>query len=523
MTDNEALLQAICADPDNVTLRLIYADWLEEHGDAARAEFIRVQCQLAELEKEDDQWPALKERELQLLNRHGAQWLLPEWLEVTHEPRVTFRRGFVETASIRNGPSPIQLAHWYESTPLRVLQVSSPTTWSELADRPEVQRLRGLQLRSIEISTQGMRQLCGARFTALAELGIVLGRLGASEIEILASSDLGHRLETLNLSENSGMGGIGLEFLANSRQFSRIQRLDLQGNKVGDSAVRALAASPHWSSLAHLNIGNCDVTGEGVEALASSPRCSGLQRLRLEANRIGVRSCQALAGSTTLASLRSLHLDHCDLAPQALAALVKNTNRLWSDLSLGHNSEIGDASAKLIAQAPILSSLRHLNLFQCGFSPWGIKDVMWSPHLMDLQSLGIGNAHCHERFWEVLATCPPHPKLRELVIWAQEYPPEALARFGNSDRFPALQRLRLFGSPSFTDEGLSALGDTALMGQLVQLQIAMRSVITAKGVTRLFASNRASRLQIFSGARFEMNYRSELSSRFLAQRLLEPD
>jgi hypothetical protein len=26
MTDNEALLQAICADPDNVMLRLIYAD-----------------------------------------------------------------------------------------------------------------------------------------------------------------------------------------------------------------------------------------------------------------------------------------------------------------------------------------------------------------------------------------------------------------------------------------------------------------------------------------------------------------
>ena len=73
MTDNEALLQAICSDPDNVTLRLVYADWLEDQGDP-RADFIRVQCQLAEMDEDDERWAGLKEEELRLLNRHGAGW-----------------------------------------------------------------------------------------------------------------------------------------------------------------------------------------------------------------------------------------------------------------------------------------------------------------------------------------------------------------------------------------------------------------------------------------------------------------
>ncbi len=46
MTDVEALLKAILADPDDNTVRLIYADAIEE-TQPERAEFIRVQIELA--------------------------------------------------------------------------------------------------------------------------------------------------------------------------------------------------------------------------------------------------------------------------------------------------------------------------------------------------------------------------------------------------------------------------------------------------------------------------------------------
>ncbi len=41
MTDGEALLAAILANPDDDAPRLIFCDWLEEHGEDERARFIR--------------------------------------------------------------------------------------------------------------------------------------------------------------------------------------------------------------------------------------------------------------------------------------------------------------------------------------------------------------------------------------------------------------------------------------------------------------------------------------------------
>ena len=43
----EPFLRAICENPEDDTVRLVYADWLDENGDADRAEFIRVHCELA--------------------------------------------------------------------------------------------------------------------------------------------------------------------------------------------------------------------------------------------------------------------------------------------------------------------------------------------------------------------------------------------------------------------------------------------------------------------------------------------
>src|SRR3712207_7138456 len=54
MTDSDLLLDAIAAAPDDDGPRLVYADWLEEHGEQARAEFIRAQVELARLDRKAD-------------------------------------------------------------------------------------------------------------------------------------------------------------------------------------------------------------------------------------------------------------------------------------------------------------------------------------------------------------------------------------------------------------------------------------------------------------------------------------
>jgi uncharacterized protein (TIGR02996 family) len=49
MADRASFLAAIRADTEDDAPRLVFADWLEENGDPVRAEFIRVQSELARL------------------------------------------------------------------------------------------------------------------------------------------------------------------------------------------------------------------------------------------------------------------------------------------------------------------------------------------------------------------------------------------------------------------------------------------------------------------------------------------
>ena len=49
MNERDALLKAVCDHPDEDTPRLVFADWLHEHGEPDRAEFIRVQIEHAAL------------------------------------------------------------------------------------------------------------------------------------------------------------------------------------------------------------------------------------------------------------------------------------------------------------------------------------------------------------------------------------------------------------------------------------------------------------------------------------------
>lgn len=46
-------LAAVRAEPDEDGPRLMLADWLDDHGDPARGEFVRVQCGLSRLEAEE--------------------------------------------------------------------------------------------------------------------------------------------------------------------------------------------------------------------------------------------------------------------------------------------------------------------------------------------------------------------------------------------------------------------------------------------------------------------------------------
>src|SRR5262245_49079200 len=90
----DAFLRAIIEHRDDESHRLVYADWLDDHGEYDRAKFIRAACALAGLAGDDPRRPGLERRSEELLGKHAREWLkpLPEWA-VRNPPQ--WRRGFV--------------------------------------------------------------------------------------------------------------------------------------------------------------------------------------------------------------------------------------------------------------------------------------------------------------------------------------------------------------------------------------------------------------------------------------------
>jgi uncharacterized protein (TIGR02996 family) len=72
-----AFLRAAAAQPDDDTLRLVYADWLDEQGGdvfATQAAFVRLQVRRSRLDVFDPDRAALLEEEAKLLQKHKRDW-----------------------------------------------------------------------------------------------------------------------------------------------------------------------------------------------------------------------------------------------------------------------------------------------------------------------------------------------------------------------------------------------------------------------------------------------------------------
>src|SRR6187397_2695662 len=88
----QALLDAIRDQPFDDAPRLIYADWIEEHGDPERGKFIRLQCDHARMPEWHPQRNKLGKQCARLEKKHGQRWLqeLPENIGDD-----SFHRGFL--------------------------------------------------------------------------------------------------------------------------------------------------------------------------------------------------------------------------------------------------------------------------------------------------------------------------------------------------------------------------------------------------------------------------------------------
>jgi uncharacterized protein (TIGR02996 family) len=74
VVEEDRFIQAILADPDDASIRLVYADWLEERGDP-RGEFLRLEAALMGLPREDERWDGMAARLRELRATIDRDWL----------------------------------------------------------------------------------------------------------------------------------------------------------------------------------------------------------------------------------------------------------------------------------------------------------------------------------------------------------------------------------------------------------------------------------------------------------------
>jgi uncharacterized protein (TIGR02996 family) len=321
MTHEDAVMQAIIDSPDHDTPRLDYADWLEENGQGARAEFIRVQIELAR-GPDDSLWPAsqraeLEARERTLLEEYEQQWLGPHrgllWWK--------FRRGFIEAVGVPARTFLREAEVLFRTTPVRQvhLQMAEGHTGG-LAACHHLGRLNALDLSFSRIGDAGLRELltsphlAGLHALGLHETGIgpsglqeLLARghllpnlvsldlsgcqLSPEALGWLAASSLSDHLQTLNLA-NTGLTDVGAEAMANG--LCALQALYLGQNLIGERGLRALVRSRFWANLVDFDLNFNRLSDAAANELLAAPQPVRLTSLDLRANGISPPVQQAL-------------------------------------------------------------------------------------------------------------------------------------------------------------------------------------------------------------------------------------
>jgi uncharacterized protein (TIGR02996 family) len=309
MSLKRSFLADILANPEDDTPRLVFADWLDEHDQSERADFIRVQVELAKMPGDDPRRAPLKQREEQLRKAHAGRWRrqLPRLDGVVWGQ--TFQRGFPVEVKFANAVAFGRHADVaFAATPVEMLRFRSlsPRTLERVAGSAHLAHLTHLDLRGHLLDDDGMQALAKARCP---------------------------RLRTLWLSGNA-IGNAGALALAGWPSLATLRELLLLYNRIGAEGAQALATSPYVTELTDLTLSANPLGPEGVQAVAASANLGQLVVLSLFSTQGGDLGARSLAASAHLRRLNKLAYHHNQVSDAARAALVERFGEQVVDCAL---------------------------------------------------------------------------------------------------------------------------------------------------------------------------------------------
>jgi uncharacterized protein (TIGR02996 family) len=354
-TDEQPFLDAVFAQYHDDGPRLIYADFLEDAGDPARAELIRLQLALARMPDEHPRRPELANRERELLVANHSRWTGHLADLIAGPPQ--FRRGVLDSVSVDSAVFLERGEELFARVPVRKLRlVDDAGLLPKLIHSPLMARVRELDLHNNDLGNGG--------------------------VDLLARSPHLKRLEELDLSFN-GMDDEGVSALARASTFPSLTALALNDNgAITADGLKTLADSPFFAGLSTLDVSGNDIGEAGVRAALDSPSFARLNTLKLSRNPIGDAGARALAGSALLGRMvaRSARLElrgHANgpisaAGARALAASPALARCAVIDLT---GNDIGDAGFAALAGSPLLTEVRVLKLARNQITDAGIDAI----------------------------------------------------------------------------------------------------------------------------------------------------
>ncbi|MFT3713954.1 MAG: TIGR02996 domain-containing protein [Archangium sp.] len=283
-------LRVVLARREDLAARKVYADLLQEEGDA-RGEFISLQCELAS-STDEARRAALVERERELLEVHRSRWIHEAGL--SSSALVVFRGGFVEELTCRSEEFVARGAAIVASTPLRKLALIgvSHDELAALTASSVFDALEDLSLNSL--TTEPFAPLARVRFTRLRALRVAAtsDRI-APQLDALRLAPWFQAVETLELRLRLTRSTFtradepvtrklkalhltlrpGERFDSLSLPELRELRLRLNDEEPGDAVFEKLRHSP----LERLDLDRARITERAQERI----RALGLERLTL--------------------------------------------------------------------------------------------------------------------------------------------------------------------------------------------------------------------------------------------------
>jgi uncharacterized protein (TIGR02996 family) len=253
----QSFFRAIKEQPDDDTPRLIFADWLQERGDAAsaaRGEFLRLSVLRHRLAPDDPNYEVLKRREAELFREHRWTWLGP----LADAARGwTFERGMVQITAQCDILCDPEVTSWARTEAVLWIDALALTDfWYEQDNYdPDLSYLTCSPL----LTHLNRFDLSNLRTRRLTQMGLrVLFRaLRARNLLLLTELVLSHNMLTRSQ----------IVSLALSSRLARLNCLDLQHNRLNDGLAQILAESPFLKNGVTLLLRGNRYTAEGIALL----------------------------------------------------------------------------------------------------------------------------------------------------------------------------------------------------------------------------------------------------------------